>query len=108
MDLTNLIVLSQCGSSTTARKQKEDARREAKGLTVNPQPWERKGPYDFTGCLAHIDLTYNWKNYKVIRITGVIKHGEACQKQQMTRLPPVPLHPHVYQIAMQQANEGAR
>ena len=49
---------SQCGTSTKAQKSKEDKAREAKRLDVNQKEWKRKTPYDFTGCLAHVDLTF--------------------------------------------------
>lgn len=90
-----------------ARKQKEDMEREKKGLPTNAKTWKRKMPYDFTGCLAHMDLTYDPKTLEVVRITGVLSHNQGCQKKDMARLPPVPLHPHVYQVAVQQVNEGA-
>ncbi|KAF8518308.1 hypothetical protein JB92DRAFT_3082453 [Gautieria morchelliformis] len=58
-----------------------------------------------SGCLAHIDLTYC--GTEVVRITGILIHNRGCQTQHMTRLPPIPLHDHVWEIALEQLNDGA-
>ena len=87
---------------------KENQRREEKGNTPCQNEWKRKTPYDFTGCLAHIDLTFRVVDNKAIRITGVLTHNKECIERQMRRLPPIPLHGHVWQIALQQLSEGAR
>jgi hypothetical protein len=65
-------------------------------------------PYDFTGCLAHIDLTYRFESRQIIRVTGLLEHNSKCQSIYMQRLPPIPLHDHVWQVALQQLNDGAR
>jgi hypothetical protein len=65
-------------------------------------------PYDFTGCLAHIDITFDKKSLKILRLTGVLDHNEACTSQNMIRLPSIPLHDHVWAVALEQLNEGAR
>ena len=65
-------------------------------------------PYDFTGCLAHIDLTYRPDSQQIIRIAGVLEHNDECKATYMTRLPPIPLHDHVWQIALEQLHDGAR
>lgn len=100
--------VSQCGSSSEARKYKDDAKKIKQGLKVNAIPWSHKMPYNFTGCLAHIDITYYINTDCIIRITGILEHGVACEKQEMQQLPPVPLHPHVWQIALKQIQGGAR
>ena len=88
---------------------KHKQRLKAKGKVPNEKDWKRKTPYDFTGCLAHIDLTFRpAKNYEVLRITGILEHNEMCEKQRMKRLPAIPLHNHVWQIALEQLNAGAR
>ena len=94
--------------STPARQAKHDRFARANGLRVNPRPWNRKAPYDFTGCLAHIDITYRPTSWQVLRITGIISHNTVCVQADMKRLPPVPLHEHVWQVALQQLNDGAR
>ncbi|KIJ30849.1 hypothetical protein M422DRAFT_267561 [Sphaerobolus stellatus SS14] len=37
----------------------------------------------------------------------MIVHDKACDKQEMQCLPPIPLHSHVWKIALKQINEGA-
>ncbi|KIJ41799.1 hypothetical protein M422DRAFT_255113 [Sphaerobolus stellatus SS14] len=102
-----VLLQCQCGSSSEARKARDDMKKAKQGLPVNPQNWSRKMPYDFTGCLAHIDVTYSQTSSCILRIAGIIVHDEACDKQEMQRLPPIPLHSHVWKIALKQINEGA-
>jgi len=81
----------------------------AKGLSTNSSHWEkRKMPYDFTSCLAHMDITYNIATLEILQIKGLLDHNEVFCSQCMQRLPPVPLHDHVWQVALKQLNEGAR
>ena len=65
-------------------------------------------PFDFTGCPAHIDLTYRMESFQIVRITGILSHNGSCSVQVMKRLPAVPLHEHVWQVALRQLREGAR
>ncbi|KIJ36909.1 hypothetical protein M422DRAFT_260533 [Sphaerobolus stellatus SS14] len=97
----------QCGSDSKARKAKDDARKAKTGGTIYPHEWKRKMPYDFTSCLAHLDITFSIESLQIIRITGIREHDPSCEKQEMQRLPPVPLHPDVWQVAIQQLNNGA-
>lgn len=41
-------------------------------------------------------------------ISGIIKHNLACQEALMDRLPAIPLHEHVYKVALSQLENGAR
>lgn len=68
----------------------------------------RRNPYAYTGCLAHVELTERDSDGQVTRIVGVLEHNEECLKSVMTRPPAVPLHPHVYEIALTQLRSGAR
>ncbi|KAF8587603.1 hypothetical protein K439DRAFT_1298945, partial [Ramaria rubella] len=61
----------------------------------------------FTGCLVHLDLTFQVSNLSVQQITGIIRHNEKCLQQDMKRKPAVPLHEHVWQVALQQLNDDA-
>ncbi|KAF8590724.1 hypothetical protein K439DRAFT_1329278, partial [Ramaria rubella] len=61
----------------------------------------------FTGCLAHIDITYRVLNFSVWRITGIRQHDETCLQQNMKRIPLIPLHEHVWEVVLQQLSEGA-
>jgi hypothetical protein len=94
--------------SSSARQAKDNQYRTVKGLSVNQLDWQRKSAYDFTGCLSHIDLTYRPANNLVLRITGIVSHNEMCLRKVMKRLPAVPLHNHVWQVALQQLDDGAR
>lgn len=94
--------------STKARKIKNDHCCQAKGLSINEKGWKRKAAYNFTGCLAHIDLTYHPVSLNVLWITGILIHNKLCLKKVMTCLPGIPLHTHVWQVALQQLNDGAR
>ncbi|KAF8583484.1 hypothetical protein K439DRAFT_1647218 [Ramaria rubella] len=58
-------------------------------------------------CLAHIDITYRVLNFSVWRITGILQHDETCLQQNMKRIPPIPLHEHVWEVVLQQLSEGA-
>ncbi|KIJ56017.1 hypothetical protein M422DRAFT_239205 [Sphaerobolus stellatus SS14] len=102
-----VLLQCQCGSSTEARKARDDAQKSKRGEKVNPEDWSRKMPYDFTGCAAHIDITYDQTSSRIIRIVGILEHNKECETQEMQRLPPVPLHPHVWKIAVNQLNDGA-
>ncbi|HEV7736389.1 MAG TPA: hypothetical protein VGO47_03320, partial [Chlamydiales bacterium] len=82
--------------------------RQAHGLPIYPKDWIRKMPYDFTGCLAHVDLTYNTHTFVILRITGILDHNAQCQEQVMQRLPAIPLHVHVWEVALQQLANGTR
>ena len=65
-------------------------------------------PYDFTGCLARLDITYQLETFAILRIVGCTTHNEACTKAVMKHLPAIPLHDHVWQIALDQLIDGAR
>ncbi|KAI0045269.1 hypothetical protein FA95DRAFT_1607832 [Auriscalpium vulgare] len=69
--------------------------------------WTRTAPYDFTGCLAHADITFNQDTGHVSRIVGILQHNNACAEAAMKRLPAIPLHRHVIEIALRQLKDGA-
>ncbi|KAJ7501990.1 hypothetical protein B0H11DRAFT_1799451, partial [Mycena galericulata] len=75
--------------------------------TQSATPWTRQNPFDFTGCLAHAELTEFEEDCTVKAIVGHLEHNSACQAARMKRLPAVPLHPHVYEIALDQLKSGA-
>ncbi|KIJ32755.1 hypothetical protein M422DRAFT_265387 [Sphaerobolus stellatus SS14] len=47
------------------------------------------------------------KNLNILRIAGIVSHNEECCKEIMQRLPAIPLHEHVWQIAIEQLEQGA-
>lgn len=77
------------------------------GKQPSEKAWSRKAPYDFTGCLAHLDITLSLNDHIIQRITGITNHNLACQDEIMKRLPAIPLHPYIWQIALEQLNAGA-
>jgi hypothetical protein len=99
---------SQSGTSTDARKAKYNEKLKAEGHNIKEREGRRKVPYDFTGCLAHLDITYLPSTLQVRRVTGIVSHNKECQHRLMVRLPAIPLHDHVWQVALQQLNDGAR
>ncbi|KIJ22868.1 hypothetical protein M422DRAFT_57039 [Sphaerobolus stellatus SS14] len=96
-----------CGSSTEARKACDNAQKSKRGVKVNPEDWLQKMPYDFTGCAAHIDITYDQTSSHIIQIVSILEHNKECETQEMWQLPPVPFHPHVWKIAVNQLKDGA-
>ncbi|KAJ3966696.1 hypothetical protein EV361DRAFT_766651, partial [Lentinula raphanica] len=92
-----------CGYDSKVRQKQEDAR------SVNQRSskeWERQAPYPFTACLAHIEVIEK-SNRVITWVAGVPDHNEACKASFLERRPPVPLHEHVYEIALDQLKDGA-
>ncbi|KAF9783905.1 hypothetical protein BJ322DRAFT_972992, partial [Thelephora terrestris] len=69
--------------------------------------WSRQAPYDFTGCWAHADITYDKSSLNVLRIIGYFEHNDECQNATLVRYPSIPLHEHVYEVALEQLSQGA-
>lgn len=101
---------SVCGYDGDARQKVYQRQRLAKSR--DPQatgtPWERHAPYDFHGCLAHADITYVGSTGEIKRVIGVLEHTELCMKAKLTRLPAIPIHPHVIEVALAQLAQGSR
>jgi hypothetical protein len=89
-----------CGYSTEAR------RKTSKSKSV--VEWTRRATYDFTGCCAHADITYNESTGHTERIIGHFLHNLECKAGKMMRFPAIPLHEHVYEVALAQLFQGAR
>ena len=66
----------------------------------------RHNAVDFTGCLAHVEVTYIRMTQKIICIRGYFNHNEGCRAAVIARFPVMPLHPAVYEIALQQLKDG--
>ncbi|THU96489.1 hypothetical protein K435DRAFT_664429, partial [Dendrothele bispora CBS 962.96] len=60
----------------------------------------------YTACLAHIEITER-DDGLVSRIVGILGHNEDCKKAKMHRLPSIPVHPHVYEVALDQLKKGS-
>ena len=98
-----LTLHSSSGFNSESRRNHDEHSHNA--LSV---PVPRRNPYDFTGCIAHAEITERDSDGQVARIVGVLDHNEGCQSAQMARLPSIPLHPHVYEVALDQLRSGAR
>jgi hypothetical protein len=70
--------------------------------------WERRVPFDFTGCTAHVEIVERSSDGEITRITGAFEHNTECQVAVLTRLPAIPLHEHVYEVALEQMESGAK
>ncbi|TFK78558.1 hypothetical protein K466DRAFT_507116 [Polyporus arcularius HHB13444] len=68
----------------------------------------RRVPVDFTGCLAHAEVLHEVASGSILLVRGYFTHNEACKSAFMTRLPPIPLHPSVFSVALQQLGIGAQ
>ena len=68
----------------------------------------QKNSYDFTGCLAHAELTEHVSNGQVSHIIGFFNHDSGCSGAVMARIPSIPLHPHVCEVVLQQLHSSAR
>ncbi|KAJ3912293.1 hypothetical protein F5877DRAFT_93600 [Lentinula edodes] len=64
-------------------------------------------PYPFTGCLAHIEVTERVGDGAISRIAGFPEHNGPCQTAVLERVPRIPLHEYVYEVALEQLQCGA-
>ena len=71
-------------------------------------PASQQNPYNFTGYLAHAELTKCDSDGQVSQIFGIFDHNPECWASVMTRIPAIPLYPHVYEVAVKQLQNGAR
>ncbi|KIJ34487.1 hypothetical protein M422DRAFT_263455 [Sphaerobolus stellatus SS14] len=68
---------------------------------------KRHTAYNFSGCLAHAEVTILVKSGRIQRIHGYFHHNDECKQAVISRMPPIPLHPSVYSVALKQLHEGA-
>jgi hypothetical protein len=64
---------SSSGYNTAARQA-----RDKRG-SQNPIEWSRQADYEFSGCLAHADVTWNRSSGQIERIIGYFDHTESCE-----------------------------
>ena len=100
MMLFDVAAGSSCGYSTEARQKRSSSQSK--------DQWLRQAPYDFTGCYAHADITYDVSSSDVFRIIGYFEHNEECRSATLVRYPSIPLHDHVYEVVLKQLSQGAR
>ncbi|KAF8823760.1 hypothetical protein HHX47_DHR9000388 [Lentinula edodes] len=99
------LLFSVCGYDSQARQKREDAKDESD--PAKSTPWRRKVPYPHTGCLGHVEITERIEDGGIIRVAGLWDHNEGCKKAALERFPAIPLHEHVYQVALEQLASGA-
>ncbi|KAJ7765862.1 hypothetical protein DFH07DRAFT_683022, partial [Mycena maculata] len=68
---------------------------------------ERHSSVPFTGCLAHAEITYVIGSQKILRIRGYFDHNQGCKDVVFSRIPPIPVHPSVFAVALAQIRDGA-
>ncbi|KAF8960687.1 hypothetical protein BDZ97DRAFT_1760510 [Flammula alnicola] len=95
-----------------ARQKAQESRSKGpagrpKSSNESMEPWKRRAPYNFSGCLAHIDITFCERDNSIQRITGYLEHDSQCSQTLMSRVPAIPIHPHVIEVALAQLAEGA-
>ena len=61
---------------------------------------------EFTGCLAHVEVTYLTQTHCVVMIRGHLNHNQACQYATFTEKIKMLLHPDVFQHTLQQMKAG--
>ena len=95
---------SACGYDTAARRELE----KKKQLSLSKKSLQRHIPFAFTACLAHVEITELESNGEISKVGGYFVHNPQCQETVLGRLPAIPLHEHVYEVALQQLEDGAR
>jgi hypothetical protein len=90
MPIFALLYFSRCGYDHTRQQKKE-----------------QHTPVPFTSCLAHVEITYAVDSEKILRIRGFFHHNNACKQAEFTRIPPSPVHPSIFVIALSQLCDGA-
>ena len=92
---------SSCGYSTEARSSKGDSLRRT-GKQV-----QRHAPYNFTGCLAHADITWHASTGIPLHLKGYLLHDSGCHSTIVIQAPTIPLHSDVLGLAVMQLKQGA-
>ncbi|KAJ7626694.1 hypothetical protein B0H17DRAFT_963315, partial [Mycena rosella] len=67
----------------------------------------RHTPVPFTSCLAHGEITFAVDTHKILRIRGYFHHNQQCKDAEYIRIPPIPVHPSVFIVALSQLRDGA-
>ncbi|KAJ8089484.1 hypothetical protein PM082_014736 [Marasmius tenuissimus] len=67
----------------------------------------RRVPYPFTECLAHVEVVECLGSARVSRVSGYFEHNKECSAAVLERVPQIPLHEHVYEVALTQLSNGA-
>ena len=95
------------GYSTTARQARESIYPFYSTVSAPAtNEWKQHTSYDFTGCIAHADLTYT--NGKLRQAIGIFCHNSGCLDAVKIHERSKCLHLHVKEIALNQLCDGAR
>ncbi|KAJ6448730.1 hypothetical protein C8R47DRAFT_1181520 [Mycena vitilis] len=89
------------------RKARKNWKALARQHKKGPVPLKRHTPVPFTGCLSHAEVTFVIGSQKILRIRGYFEHNQACKEAVFTRIPPIPVHPSVFTVALAQHRDGA-
>ena len=75
---------------------------------VTEKPWLRQVPFDYTGCTAHVEIVEHTRDGEITHIIGIFEHNMACRAATLKCLPAIPLHEHVYEVALEQMEDGTK
>lgn len=67
---------------------------------------KRHNQWEFTGCLAHIEVTHHVLSGKILRIRGHFEHNDGCKVAVCSNRPNIPLHPSVFNECLEMLNSG--
>ena len=88
--------------------QARQDRETKKNTPATEKPWSRWAPFDFTGCTAHVEIVECTHDGEITCVIGIFEHNTVCQAATLKRLPAIPLHDHVYEVALEQMEDGAK
>ncbi|KAL7283273.1 hypothetical protein ACG7TL_002702 [Trametes sanguinea] len=54
-----------------------------------------------------LEVLYQKRTGKIIMVRGYFEHNQDCHEAFLTRIPPMPLHPSVFEVALTQLRGGA-
>ncbi|KAJ7163718.1 hypothetical protein C8R46DRAFT_998727 [Mycena filopes] len=97
-----ILYLCSCGYDHRQRNTKYDHGENPTGV---PGTQQRHTGAPFTACLAHAEITVRADN--ILRVRGHFNHNEACKTALFENIPPIPVHPSVYTVALAQLRDGA-
>jgi hypothetical protein len=107
-----IYLLSSSGYNSDTRQAAEISKSQSR---IRPEkseptrkPWMRQNGYNFSGCLAHIEISDRLSDSGVYAIVGHLEHNPDCQHSVLRRPPAVPLHSPVYEVALMPLASGAR
>lgn len=60
----------------------------------------RQTPVKFTSCLAYAEITFVIETQQILRLRGYFEHNTECKAALLFRIPRLPLHPRVHELAL--------